>query len=271
MTAAMSYYDALDFGTIDRGTLPAQEREGANVSVRDLTRLLHIDCPDEAWLARTAFALRRVREGDIALVMSLLRPEPAYRDTLERGIRAAMGRLQGVRSFDLKFDAATPGGRRLPEKEPIRGVKHLVAVASGKGGVGKTTVAVNLAIALQKMGSKVGLMDADVYGPNVPLMLGTTEQPRAVAENVIIPVETYALKVISMGRPSVDLARADAPRSDAAISAQRPVGRARLFDCGFAAGDRRCAAFAGADGGDFGRGAGDDAFGGGAGGCAQGN
>jgi CRP/FNR family transcriptional regulator len=64
MTAAMSYYDALDFGTIDRGTLPAQEREGANVSVRDLTRLLHIDCPDEAWLARTAFALRRVREGE---------------------------------------------------------------------------------------------------------------------------------------------------------------------------------------------------------------
>jgi CRP/FNR family transcriptional regulator, anaerobic regulatory protein len=64
MTAAMSYYDALDFGTIDRGTIPAQEHEGANVSVRDLTRLLHIDCPDEAWLARTAFALRRVREGE---------------------------------------------------------------------------------------------------------------------------------------------------------------------------------------------------------------
>ncbi len=64
MTAAMSYYDALEYGTIDRGTLPAQEHEGANVSVRDLTRLLHVDCPDEAWLARTAFALRRVREGE---------------------------------------------------------------------------------------------------------------------------------------------------------------------------------------------------------------
>ncbi|MHB8540098.1 MAG: Mrp/NBP35 family ATP-binding protein [Candidatus Acidiferrales bacterium] len=140
-----------------------------------------------------------VREGDISLVISPLRPEPAYRDTLERGIRAAAGRLQGVRSFDLKFDAATPGARRLPEKEPIRGVKHLIAVASGKGGVGKTTVAVNLAIALQKMGSKVGLMDADVYGPNVPLMLGTTEQPQAIAENVIIPVEAYGVKIISMG------------------------------------------------------------------------
>jgi CRP/FNR family transcriptional regulator, anaerobic regulatory protein len=64
MTAAMSYYDALDFGTIDRGTLPAREHEGANVSVRDLTRLLHVDCPDEAWLAQTGFVLRRVREGE---------------------------------------------------------------------------------------------------------------------------------------------------------------------------------------------------------------
>src|SRR5579859_7295880 len=140
-----------------------------------------------------------VREGDISLVISLLRPEPAYRDTLERGIRAAVGRLQGVRSFDLKFDAPAPGGRGLPQKEPVRGVKHLIAVASGKGGVGKTTVAVNLAIALEKMGAKVGLLDADVYGPNVPLMLGATAQPQAIAENVIIPVQAYGVKMISMG------------------------------------------------------------------------
>lgn len=140
-----------------------------------------------------------VREGDISLVVSMLRTDPAYRDALERNIRAAIGRLQGVRSFDLKFDAAGPGARRMPEKEPIRGVKNLIAVASGKGGVGKTTVAVNLAIALQRLGSKVGLLDADVYGPNVPVMLGTTEQPHAPAENVIIPVEAYGLKMISMG------------------------------------------------------------------------
>lgn len=84
-------------------------------------------------------------------------------------------------------------------KEPIAGVKNLVAVASGKGGVGKTTVAVNLAIALKNMGAKVGLLDADVYGPNVPVMLGTSEQPRALDERTIIPVETYGLKMISMG------------------------------------------------------------------------
>lgn len=140
-----------------------------------------------------------VREGAISLVVSLLRPEESYRQVLERSIRAAIARLQGVQSFDLKFDATTPGGRHLQEKQPIAGVKHLVAVGSGKGGVGKTTVAVNLAIALGKLGQKVGLMDADVYGPNVPLMLGTNEQPRALAENVIEPVEAYGVKLISMG------------------------------------------------------------------------
>ena len=85
------------------------------------------------------------------------------------------------------------------EKQPIPGVKSLIAVASGKGGVGKTTVSVNLAIALQKMGAKVGLLDADVYGPNVPLMLGTQESPRALSERQIVPVEAHGIKMISMG------------------------------------------------------------------------
>src|SRR5579871_6256288 len=82
---------------------------------------------------------------------------------------------------------------------PIPGVKNLIAVASGKGGVGKTTVAVNLAIALKNLGASVGLLDADVYGPNVPVMLGTNEQPRAIDERTIIPVVSYGLKTISMG------------------------------------------------------------------------
>src|SRR3984885_10713776 len=92
---------------------------------------------------------------------------------------------------------AMPGTQ--PEKAPIPGVKNLIAVASGKGGVGKTTVAVNLAIALTRMGASVGLLDADVYGPNVPLMLGTEEQPQALSERQILPVEAYGLRLISMG------------------------------------------------------------------------
>lgn len=92
-----------------------------------------------------------------------------------------------------------PAPMQMPEKMPIPGVKNLVAVASGKGGVGKTTVAVNVALALSKLGHKVGLLDADVYGPNVPLMLGTDETPRAVSDRRIIPVEAMGLKMISMG------------------------------------------------------------------------
>jgi ATP-binding protein involved in chromosome partitioning len=97
----------------------------------------------------------------------------------------------------------TPGPARPmgppQEKTSIPGVKRLIAVASGKGGVGKTTVAVNLALALKQLGASVGLLDADVYGPNVPLMLGTDEQPRALSEKEILPVEAYGLKLISMG------------------------------------------------------------------------
>jgi ATP-binding protein involved in chromosome partitioning len=90
-------------------------------------------------------------------------------------------------------------GQQMPQRQPIPGVKYLVAVASGKGGVGKTTVAVNLSLALSKMGNNVGLLDADVYGPNVPIMLGTTGEPMATPQQRIIPVQAQGIKMISMG------------------------------------------------------------------------
>jgi len=83
--------------------------------------------------------------------------------------------------------------------QPLPGVAHVVAVGSGKGGVGKTTVAVNLSVALGRMGYKVGLIDADIYGPNVPTMLGVTRQPNVVGENRIEPILSHGVKFISVG------------------------------------------------------------------------
>ncbi len=82
---------------------------------------------------------------------------------------------------------------------PLPGVSNIVAIGSGKGGVGKTTVAVNLAVALAKMGYKTGLLDADIYGPNVPLMMNTNQQPRVLTENRIEPLQNFGVKVISVG------------------------------------------------------------------------
>jgi ATP-binding protein involved in chromosome partitioning len=90
-------------------------------------------------------------------------------------------------------------GQQPPSAQPLPGVSNIIAVGSGKGGVGKTTLSVNLALALAKLGHKVGLLDADVYGPNVPLMLGTNAQPRAVSNERIEPILAHGLKVISVG------------------------------------------------------------------------
>jgi ATP-binding protein involved in chromosome partitioning len=91
-------------------------------------------------------------------------------------------------------------GQGVPQgPQPLPGVAHVVAVGSGKGGVGKTTVAVNLAVALAKLGHRVGLIDADIYGPNVPMMMGQTRQPNIVGENRIGPLVAHGVKFISVG------------------------------------------------------------------------
>jgi ATP-binding protein involved in chromosome partitioning len=90
-------------------------------------------------------------------------------------------------------------GAQQQGPSPLPGVNNIIAVGSGKGGVGKTTIAVNLAVALAKMGYRTGLLDADVYGPNVPLMMATNQQPRVINENLIEPLQNFGVKLISVG------------------------------------------------------------------------
>jgi ATP-binding protein involved in chromosome partitioning len=90
-------------------------------------------------------------------------------------------------------------GQQMPQPQSLPGVKAIIAIGSGKGGVGKTTLAVNLAIAIAKLGHTVGLVDADIYGPNVPLMMGATAQPRVIEGNRIEPLMAHGVKMISVG------------------------------------------------------------------------
>lgn len=87
----------------------------------------------------------------------------------------------------------------LPVPQPLPGVANIIAVGSGKGGVGKTTIAVNLAVALARLGFRTGLLDADVYGPNVPMMMGVSKQPRVVENNRIEPLDSHGVRVMSVG------------------------------------------------------------------------
>jgi len=140
--------------------------------------------------------------GQDALVKLVL-PTPAYpqaqRDELERRVTAALT-AAGARKVTVMARVDTAWLPPSSEKALLHGTRNVIAVAAGKGGVGKSTVAVNLALALARHGAKVGLLDADIFGPSLPHMLGEAEQPAGVAgENRIRPAQHYGLKVISVG------------------------------------------------------------------------
>ncbi len=139
-----------------------------------------------------------IRGGEVAFRFVLTTPACPVKSQLEHEAREVVGAIPGVTKVDVKMDAEVPKGRGVPEREAIPGVKNIIAVSSGKGGVGKSTVAVNLAVALGKLNARVGLLDADVYGPNVPIMLGVIEEPR-VRGNKIIPREAHGVKFMSIG------------------------------------------------------------------------
>jgi len=140
----------------------------------------------------------KIDGADVSFRIVLTTPACPVREEMETSARELVSAIPGVQSVKVTMDAEVPKGRGLADKVSVPGVKNIIAVSSGKGGVGKSTVAVNLAVALVLDGAKVGLMDADVYGPNVPIMLGASQARPEIEVNKLIPVEAYGVKLISM-------------------------------------------------------------------------
>ena len=140
----------------------------------------------------------KIAGGDVAFTIMLTTPACPVKEEMETQARDIVGGLEGVTNVAVTMDAEVPQGRGIANNIAIPGVKNIIAVSSGKGGVGKSTVAVNLAVALAADGAKVGIMDADVYGPNVPLMLGTGYDQPEVINGKLKPIEAHGIKMISM-------------------------------------------------------------------------
>jgi ATP-binding protein involved in chromosome partitioning len=141
----------------------------------------------------------RIDGGRIAFTIELTTPACPVKDQMRDQARAAVQQLPGVTDVDVRMSAKVREAVGADgSRQALPGVKNVIAVGAGKGGVGKTTVAVNLAIALAKCGGSVGIIDGDIYGPNVPIMLGLKTQLVTDGQK-IVPAEKYGLKVISMG------------------------------------------------------------------------
>jgi ATP-binding protein involved in chromosome partitioning len=148
-----------------------------------------------------------VRDGAVSFRIELGAGNPAVGGTIEREARSALSSLPGVTSVAIRVGAAAPAARTGPapgagalDAALLPGVRHTIAVASGKGGVGKSTVAVNLAVGLAERGARVGLLDADIYGPSIPLMMGVDERPSLdPSGRSMLPFDRFGVRFMSLG------------------------------------------------------------------------
>ena len=142
-----------------------------------------------------------IDNGEVKVQLAVATNDPNVPAAIKNDAEKALRTIDGVRSAKVLIDIHAPpsGAGAGMGATRIAGVRHVIAVASGKGGVGKSTVAANLAVALGQTGARVGLCDCDIYGPSISVMFGTRERPMATDENKIIPIKQYGLRLMSMG------------------------------------------------------------------------
>lgn len=138
-------------------------------------------------------------DDNLKFTLELTTPACPFNVEIEDDVRRAVGELTDLKGFDMNVTAKVMEGRSLEDDAGMATVKNIIGVASGKGGVGKSTVSLNLALALQQAGAKVGLLDADIYGPSIPLMLGIKDGGMEVDNNKLQPAESRGIKVVSFG------------------------------------------------------------------------
>lgn len=141
----------------------------------------------------------RIQNSHVSLDIVLTTPACPVKDQMQNEAKRILGTLPGVSTVDVNMTSSVTSGQSSVKENYIPEVKNTIAVSSGKGGVGKTTVSVNLAVALAEAGAKVGLLDADIYGPNVPLMMGVKSPPAGGQKDKIPPAQNYGVKIMSIG------------------------------------------------------------------------
>jgi len=140
----------------------------------------------------------RIAGGEVSFQVELTTPACPVKDLLKTQCEVVVGALPGVERVEVEMTARVRGGESKPDVS-LAGVQHVIAIASGKGGVGKSTVSCNLAIALAQAGAKVGLLDADVYGPSIPLMMGAQNERPMTRGEKIVPIYRYGIHLMSLG------------------------------------------------------------------------
>ncbi|WOV92842.1 MAG: Mrp/NBP35 family ATP-binding protein [Candidatus Nitrosoabyssus spongiisocia] len=140
-----------------------------------------------------------LNSNNLKFTLELTTPACPFNAEIEEDVRKAIAELKEIKTFDMKITAKVMEGKSLEDDTSMASVKNIIGVASGKGGVGKSTVSLNLALSLSQTGAKVGLLDADIYGPSIPLMLGMKDGHMEVEDNKLQPADFDGLKVVSFG------------------------------------------------------------------------